>query len=340
MTTSTPPGALLEAILGILREVAQERLAPAEARQRFMHLRNERPELDLELLWQQEIGDGSIHYDAVLRLSGEATVTLGYACDSGLPWILRGLHRWNDGDLGRVNGRRLTVATAVEALGLDAIDTSPAQRLIDGCLLDEAFERHGIEVPALELKEALTRFRKARGLMTRKQTEAWLAERRITQGALEDHLRRELGRPKLTARIAVDGTVGVSCFDTAWLQRVSMLDEQQALVAYAAVDGGKLTMEALAEREFLSATGPTPAFHWRVHRSELPAEDAHLLFSAAPGSLLRLSHGPRVDIVRMLRIERAPEGEAALDGWLAEQRRSAHIEWYWGAHRIPSGASK
>src|SRR3712207_2194214 len=96
------------------------------------------PETPIDLVWEEAVYDGAVHYDALLQLPGEGTVSLGFAPDRGLPWPLRGVQRWSDADLVRVDGSILKVDQAIGCLDFLWEDRRLMDRLVNVCLIDEA----------------------------------------------------------------------------------------------------------------------------------------------------------------------------------------------------------
>ena len=64
-------------------------------------------------------------------------------CRTGLPWPLRGVRRWTDADVLRVNGRTVKFQEAVACLELMWTEVPIAQRLVNACLLDAELEGCG-----------------------------------------------------------------------------------------------------------------------------------------------------------------------------------------------------
>src|SRR5262245_49738026 len=85
--------------LDYLVTLTREGIRPAEARARLRLLQEQHPETGVDLLWEEEAYDQSVHYDALLRLSGEGTISLSFCPERALPWPLRGVQRWSEADL-------------------------------------------------------------------------------------------------------------------------------------------------------------------------------------------------------------------------------------------------
>ena len=82
-----------------------------------------------------------------------------------------------------------------------------------------------------------------------------------------------------------------------------------------------------------------------VRRGSLAAEQAALLFSAAPGEVVGpIPAADGFDIVRVARIEPARLDEPTRDAiegilfrrWLEERRAQSSVEWFWGRNQVVS----
>src|SRR5689334_22606138 len=88
--------------LDVLISLTNDGVRPREARVRLGELRKRYPETPIELVWEEAAYDATVHYDALLQLPGSGTVSVSFSPERGLPWPLRGVHRWSDADLVRV----------------------------------------------------------------------------------------------------------------------------------------------------------------------------------------------------------------------------------------------
>src|SRR5690606_13342695 len=107
---------LLDDVLSYLFDLARERVRPAEAQRRLQEVHRRHPHTRLDLVWEEEAYNAAVHYDTLLHLPGEGTVSLSLCADQALPWPLRGVHRWDEGDLVRVNNTVLSVDQAIATL--------------------------------------------------------------------------------------------------------------------------------------------------------------------------------------------------------------------------------
>src|SRR5262249_5684420 len=102
--------------LDYLWALQRERARPDAARGPWPAGRQSHPGMAIDLFEEEEAYDRSVHYDLLLRRAGEGTVTLSYSPERAVPWPLRGVHRWSEAHLVRVNGTVLKVDQAIALL--------------------------------------------------------------------------------------------------------------------------------------------------------------------------------------------------------------------------------
>lgn len=90
-------------MLDYLMMLSREGIRPEEAKARLRTLQQQYPDTGMDLLWEEEAYDRSVHYDILLHLTREGTVSLSFCPDRALPWPMRGVQRWNEADLVRIN---------------------------------------------------------------------------------------------------------------------------------------------------------------------------------------------------------------------------------------------
>ena len=105
-------------------------------------LQRKHSDVGMQLVWEEETYDHSIHYDALLNLPEEGTVSISYCDDRATPWPLRGVHRWSDADLVRVNNNVLTVDQAIACLDFIWDEARITDRLVNVCLIQEELSNH------------------------------------------------------------------------------------------------------------------------------------------------------------------------------------------------------
>jgi putative peptide maturation system protein len=331
-----------------LMVVSQEELRQEAAGTRFQVLRLQHADTPLELLWEEEAFDGSVHYDALLRLPEGGTVSLSFCPERALPWPLRGVHRWSEAHLARVNQRVLKVDQAIACLDFHWNEARLVERLINVCLIQEALEQEPIELSDAELQQAMDAFRRARRLYTAGETRDWLERHGSTHEKLERLVANEAVVARLRERVTagqVEATFEArrAVFDTAHTARLDFPDEASARQVAEEIHGGAAEFYVAAERRFMedggrTAAPPRPLFAV-LQRGQTPPELAEALFAAAPGEVVgpvRTQEG--YALLRVLSVTptsldeptRRAIQELLFAEWLAERRRAATIEWCWG----------
>jgi putative peptide maturation system protein len=349
-----------QAVLGTLewlKAQGRERARPQAAKNSFHLLRQKYPGTPLELLWEEEVFDGTVHYDVLLQLPRLGSVSLSFCPDRALPWPLRGVHRWSDADLVRVNQNVLKVDRAIACLDFIWRDAGLVDYLVNLCLIDEAIEKNPIEVSDADLQEAMDAFRRAARLYSAAETHDWIGRHGLTHEKLELLVAAQFRVDRLRERIS-EGRVEsyfVSArggFDTVRIARFDVPDQKSALQVLEQVHRCEVDFYEAAQRHFLgeahpSSLGMRPLFEI-LQRRQAPRDLVDAIFAADSGELL----GPiAVDngyaLIRVLaftpaclddRTRRAIR-EILFTEWLAERRRAATIEWCWGNAEQTSGTS-
>jgi putative peptide maturation system protein len=347
-----------QTILGVVDEMvrlAREPAAPGEGEARLKRRAREaepRTPVKLDVHWDQESVTGSVHYDALLRVPGWGSVSIGYCPERGVPWALRGTFRWSEVDMFRVNQRRIGVGDVVTQLDFLWAEPWLAKQLVDSVLITEALEEEPDAFTASDedLQEAMDAFRRRRGLLSEEAMMHWLEEEGLTQRKLETRLEGFVKIRKLRQRVVAGREEAYfashgSEFDVAVIARIVLEDLERARSLYERLRGGEVDL-LLAATEALRE--PKPSTHrWesppplleRVRRSALPSEQAAVIFAATPGAVLKpVETEAGYELRKVLGIEpavldaatRAAIGERLFQEWLAERRAAADVEWLWG----------
>lgn len=340
-----------------LRSLVRAGARPAEAQARLRRLQKRHPDADLDLVWEEEAYDGAVHYDVLLSLPGEGTVSLSISPDRALPWPLRGVHRWSEADLVRVNASVLKVEQAIACLDFIWDEAPIVDRLLHACLVQEELGRDPIDLSDAELQDAIDGFRRARRLYTAADTHRWLERRGMTQEKLEQYVTDEAIVAKLRARVAAGRVEGYfdahrRDFDRAYIARVDFSDEEHARRVYDQIRAGTMRLCEAAQHRFLAVAGTAkqgPHETFAVLRREDGATALAPAFDAAPGDLLPpIRTDESYAVLQVLavmpaRLE-APERRAIeailFREWLEERREAATIEWFWGNAQRTSGAAR
>lgn len=339
----TPMTSLLE----LLREGAVAQLAPRQMQSRLAALRERHPALAAELVWEREPHLGVYHYDVLLGDPG-GTVSLAFCPEDSVPWPLRGVRRWADGDLVRVNETLMRVHDLIALIDFIWEQEPLVTTIVDACLLREAIEAAQIVPTDDDLQAAFDRFRQRRGLLDADETAAWMERNGYTLRQMEHYMQDEARAHALRQRITADRIDGFLAerrddLDLALLAFLDFDSQESAAQAADALRSRPAEFFALAtERAALMRTaGRVGELPWTrsVLRIDLEAEQRDAVFAAAPGSIagpFELRRGFR--IYHVLGIGRCRDDEDAraraervlFDEWLAERRRAARVEWQWG----------
>jgi putative peptide maturation system protein len=334
--------------LDYLQALQRDGVRPGAAGARLQEVRGRHPDLAIDLLAEEEAYDRSVHYDLLLRRDGAGTVSLSYCPERAVPWPLRGVQRWSDADLVRVNGTVLKVDQAIACLDFIWDEAPLVERLVNSCLVREELDREPIHLTDAELQGAMDRFRSAKKLFRAQDTLRWLERHGMTPESLERYVSDQTLVDRLRDRIAGGGVEEYfrrhpGDFDSAQVARLEVADESQARELAGHIRGGRLDFFAAAEHCFVEAAErgapPQAGLLAVIERRQAAAVVREQLFAAAPGQLI----GPvpvetghallRVLAIVPARLDgrtRAVIKNVLFDDWLAERRRTARIEWCWG----------
>jgi putative peptide maturation system protein len=337
--------------LEYLVTLVRDGIRPEDARSGLRPLQMRHSEVGIQLIWEEEPYNRSIHYDALLHLP-EGTASLSYCDDRAMPWPLRGVHRWSDAELVRVNNSVLRVDQAIACLDFIWEECRITDQLVNICLVQEELEKHPIDLSDQELQRATDSFRSARKLYRAEDTYDWMERRGITQQQLERLAGNQATIAKLRDRLVgsrvQDYFDGHSAdFDTAYIARFFLTDETLALETAERIRSGEVNFLDAAQCAFVTAkqsqrpirpTGDGDLFS-AVQRREAPVELRESLFGSAPGSVLGPTRDQdRYGIIRVLSVvpptldepTRNSIKKILFEEWLEERRSTATVEWFWG----------
>ncbi|GGQ14439.1 TIGR04500 family putative peptide maturation system protein [Streptosporangium pseudovulgare] len=341
MSPITSPG-LLDDALEWLRGL--DGLEPEAAEERLARLRDRHPRTRARLLWQREAVTGEYHYDLLFPEIG-GCVSLSFAPDRAIPWPLRGSQRSGEQLLLRVNGVETTMERAVSVLDVLWEDARLARRLVDAALVEEALAVRRADPAADRLQEAMDAFRRARGLLTAEATRRWMAERGLSHARLEEIVAAEAAVAALRREVA-EGRVEDffaahrAEFDRLRVLRLRYADPDRAAAAAARLRAVRPAGPvALATDEVLA--GAATCRMEANGRGDLVALFGAAAADAEAGRVLGPAPLPDggLCVAYVLAVEPAVLDEVTrglvagriFDDWLAERRRHAHVEWFWGS---------
>lgn len=290
--------------------------------------------------------DSSRHFD-VLLTDADGTYTVSFAPADGSPWPLRGVHRWNEGDLLRVNGTTLRVQQAIASLDFLWERDDLLDHLVNVCLVDEEIAaRSPVPVNDADLQARLDEFRRAQGLFTAADTHQWLAQHGMSHRQLERRL-----ADALRVELLAEEVVGDAVADYLKAGK-SNLGIFPAMLASAR---SHEDLHELTHQTANMASWMTWAVTPRGDRREVRCYRIHA-FDAAPSLAVLASDDVPVGTVSQVfpyrdahalacklgpteQPEPSPEltrrvRDRLFADWLAERRRCADVEWYWGSRAV------
>jgi putative peptide maturation system protein len=334
-------------VFDYLMGLSRDGVRPAEARARLRSLQEWHGETAMDLAWEEQTYDRSLHYDVLLQLPGEGTLSVSFSPDRAVPWPLRGAHRWSDADLLRVNSTVLKVDQAMACIDFIWDEARIVDRLVNVCLIQETLERDPIEISDADVQLAMDGFRRAHKLYTAQDTHRWMEQHGMSHEKLEEYVGDQVKVAKLRDRVT-DGRVDAyfeghrADFDRVSIARIEFPDESSAREAHAQIVGGAADFYAVAQARFLAPAerqgGSPHGLFDVVSRGKAPAELLEV-FAADVGDVVGpLATDTGYALVRVLSISpacldastRGDVKQALFEEWLAERREQATIDWYWG----------
>lgn len=320
-----------------------EHLAPEQAQESFQALKARHPAHWMNMIWEQEVYGDTFHYD-ILVADDAGTYSVSYCADEEIPWPARGLQRVNESLVLRVNDDPVFITQAITSLDHAWSTLHIGRHLIHMSLIDQEIRNSELVVTDQELTEALLEFRKKRRLFSVEQVERWMAEHGTTQVQLEQHLREDVAQEKLRHQVAAGREEAWfqhhrADFDRVQVARLHVPNQDEAWRLYEQLHEAPDRFLELAQVQFLERGGAGELFS-TLRRGELEPEQAERLFSTPSGQLAEpVPSGQGYELARVLRFLPARFDEATrkqvrellFEEWLAEGRRRARVEWFWGA---------
>lgn len=339
---------LLNNALQYLRSIVREGFEPQEAKARFNMIQKQYPETKMDLLWEEEVFDRSIHYDILMHLCGEGSVSLSFCPEQTLPWPLRGVHRWSDKHLVRVNNNVLTVGEAIVHLDFIWHESSLMNRLIDICIIRQELEEEPVNISDDDVQLAMDTFRQSNKLYKAEDTYQWMKQHGMTHEKLEALVTDNVKVAKLKDRIVGNDIEDYfqehkADFDSVYIAQFELESERVAFEIYEQIRTGKISFYEAIEQHFLSITKKycdRPNLVFSVtQREHLPSNKAQAIFTAQPGDILEpIGTENGYLIVNIISFSPATlDRETSnfiksilFQAWLAKHREEAKIEWNWG----------
>jgi putative peptide maturation system protein len=327
-----------------LMAISAADLSPIQAQRYVCELRDRHPNVAMQLVWEKEAYDGSLHYDLLIKSDG-VTFSVSHCSDGALPWPLRGVRRWSDADLAQINGRLLTMQEAVGFLDHVWNEPSITDRIIDVSLMMEELSEHPVTLNDEELQEGVDGFRRARKLYDSESTLRWMQEHGMTHEQVERLVAGNLMCARLRDRVT---TADVETFfethradfDIAHIFRIECSDAKTALRVHAElVDAPDTRFWTVVHQQFLSEKAGYDAGFATIRRGDAADDLTSAIFDASPGHVLGPSAvAGRHTVARLLSLTPAQLDDSTkatikknlFDRWLAARRQKAQVMWFWG----------
>ncbi|MET0988912.1 MAG: hypothetical protein ABW034_26290, partial [Steroidobacteraceae bacterium] len=216
------------------------------------------------------------------------------------------------------------------------------QRLIDSCIVTGELQRRDIQVSADEVQAVFDGMRRRRGLYTAAALQAWMESSGVSRSSLNEMAIR-LARSTKLRDVVVGPRAGEyfashrAQFDEIKLAILEVGSEAAARSVAETVRSGAMRLLEAAQAMFLEPGSRHAEISFRQDaRHALAAEfDGCNLES---GAVHEQAVGDAFLVIHVLAVEPAQESPALtqrvktklFQDWLADQRRSARIEWFWG----------
>ena len=275
-------------------------------------------------------------------------ISLSFCPDRALPWPMRGVQRWSEADLVRVNATILKIEQATAYLDFIWSDSQILTRLINMCLILEALDKDPVELSDAELQYAMDGFRRAHKLYTVEETHRWMERHGMSHEQLEHYVADEAKVDKLRNRVTAhrveDYFAAHSAdFDMACVAKITFPNEESAYQTYEQIRSDRMKFYEAAQSRVLTAMEhrdqPRGELFVVIQRGQASPELGAAIFAASPGAVLepvRTEEG--YALIQVLSLVPASLNERTcsaikmllFDQWLAERRQAARIEWYWG----------
>jgi putative peptide maturation system protein len=334
------------ATLDYLMMLIREGTRPEAAKSALQPLQQRYPDMRLQLLWEGEVFDQCMHYDALLSVPGSGIISMSYCEDGAKPWPLRGVQRWSDKNLLRVNDTVMQVDQAIACMDFIWEEARVIDRLVNACLIQEEIEKNPITIAKQELQVAMDTFREKRNLHKAEDTYRWMERRGISHQALEGLVKSEAILGKLRERLVGNGVESYFAehsadFDAVRVARLVVSDHATARTLWERIRSGEAAFFEEAKRQFLACKQSRPPgdLFATFQRHEASVELREILFQSRPGSVLepqRERNGYAIICVLSVTPAVLDNATAAsienllFEEWLEKRRQTAAIEWFWG----------
>jgi len=328
--------------LRVLQELPQ--LPPRAAERRWRRFQQEQGGTSPRLVRLRDSPLQSQPTHLLLWESPAGAVTLAYAPDTPLPWVVQQAEDAAENVIVTVGDQPITFQSALHWLRLTARLEGLIEEMITAAVLRQCATEHGISVSTREIAAAQSGLRKLLGEHHGSRWRSWLARHHLGGATLAECVERVLLARKLRDVV----TSSPSDEEVRRYRRGAerVLLGQVVFATRQAADRLRRGLPGICNSgEWVRAMASAPSRRsspdgqvaWR-RRADLSASIADAVLSARIGAVI----GPVPDagefhVLVVLAVRRAPPSaeliEDLLDqkftAWLHDQRSRFPVRWYW-----------
>jgi putative peptide maturation system protein len=329
-----------------LQNLVTEKVQPKAARSLLGGLRERHPNINMDLLFQEEPYDRTIHYDLLLHEVGEGSVSLSFCPEHTLPWPLRGAHSSREQDLVKVNELLITVGDAIAQIDFIWNEQALATQIINQGLIFQELQENPIDLTDAELQAAMNDFRILHKLFTASTTQQWMKERGLTHDRFEVLVQDYASVAKLRKQVTAESVKAYfqqhqSTFESAQVAYVILSDWQSTQIMFESITQQKVSFFAALEIQLASNSKHIieQSLLERSHYQDWPFPKDAVFASASIGEVLdpvKTEKGfALIKVIDRIAATLTPDIEIVIQDllfqeWLASKRQEASVEWYWG----------
>lgn len=332
-------------VISLLETIQRDGLSPSEALGLVTNLRAGQAMPRIELVWEQEAYDASVHYDALVREADGTTLSISLCRGGSLPWPLRGVHRWSEANLVQVNGRMVTMEAAVHHLDLVWDESPIMKRLVDMCLVQDELARQPVEISDEELQRGVDGLRQAHRLLSPQDMERWMEQRGVSHAWVEQLVAGQLALSKVRDRVLAATAADFiesqgDALDAVYLAVLEVSDERALVSVREDLDRGT-SFEEAARRLVVDSGNPARYRMEALRRRDATHALGRAAFDGRTGDVIGpVRHGKDLVLAQVIGqrgseadLDDADLASLVFEAWLESRRAEARVTWHWGRER-------
>jgi putative peptide maturation system protein len=328
-----------------LQSIVAQKVQPDAARSKLHVLRGLHPNLSMDLFFQEEPYDHTVHYDLLLHEVGEGSLSLSFCPEHTLPWPLRGAHSSREQDLVRINDVLLTVGDAIAHMDFILNEQDFATQIIDKGLISQELQENPIDLTDAEMQAAMNDFRILHKLFTANATQQWMKDRGLTHERFETLVKDYASIAMLRKRVAAGRAEAYfqqhqSTFESAQVAYVILADWQSMQNMFESITQQKVSFFGALEKQLVDNPQHIieQSLLQRSYYQDWPLPKDKI-FAASIGEVLEpIEIDTGFALIKVINRNSAtltPDIEMTIQHllfqeWLDDKRQAASIEWYWG----------